>query len=484
HENRGEEFMAEPKIWMNGKLVPNAEAVLPVNSAAVFYATNVFEGLRAYWNEGDQQLYAFRLDAHFARLRESMKMMRFAVPYSDADLHAAVREVLSGNGLREDIHMHLVGYVAGAGLEATSPTGLYINPRRRPRIGDGNGLKACVTSWQRTNDNAIPIRLKCGANYQNGRLAGLQAKAGGYDSPIFLNRHGTVAEGTGATFFMVRRGKLVTPPVTSDILESITRATLIESLCPALGMEVVERDIARTELYVADEAFFCGSGYEITPIVSIDRFPLGDGKIGPVTQRLYNAYMVVVRGGDKRFPEWRTPVHRPVRGQRRGGRTRSPAGRPPRGESRGPPAGTSSGHCRGRPPACARCRAARRPGSTSPPARCRARTATRPSRETPPPSAMVPPAPWFPWADHTFTRGRTGAARTGVECGGAAATSRAGGSREQGLEDGQARVLRGAASQHLLPDLLQHRASRPGPDGAAVRLRALVGGGSDCDGPP
>ncbi len=143
-------------------------------------------------------------------------------------------------------------------------------------------------------------------------LAGLQAKADGYDSPIFLNRHGTVAEGTGATFFMVRKGKLVTPPVTSDILESITRSTLIESLCPALGMDVVEREIARTELYVADEAFFCGSGYEITPIISIDRFPLGDGKIGPVTQRLSNAYLSVVRGVDQRFPEWRTPVYRPV----------------------------------------------------------------------------------------------------------------------------------------------------------------------------
>ena len=304
--------MADFKIWMNGKLVPQTEAVLPVNSAAVFYASNVFEGIRAYWNEADGELYAFRLAEHFARFRESMKMMRFTIPYQDLDLYDAVREVLKGNDAREDIHMHMVAYVAGVGLEATSPSGLYINPRRRPRIGDGNGLKACVSSWQRTHDNAIPIRLKCGANYQNGRLATLQAKADGYDSPIFLNQQGTVAEGTGATFFMVRRGKLVTPPVTSDILESITRTTLIESLGPSLGMDVVEREIARTELYVADEAFFCGSGYEITPIVSIDRFPVGDGSVGSVTQRLSTAYMNVVRGVDQRFPEWRTPVYRPV----------------------------------------------------------------------------------------------------------------------------------------------------------------------------
>ena len=302
--------MSEPKIWMNGKLTPQAEAVLPVNSAAVFYATNVFEGLRAYWNEADGELYCFRLAEHFERFRESMKMMRFTVPYSDTDLFAAVKEVLAGNNLREDIHMHMVAYVTGTGLEATSPSGIYINPRRRGRIAEDTGLKCCITSWARTSDNAIPIRLKCGANYQNGRLAALQAKADGYDSPIFLNQLGRVAEGTGATFFMVRKGQLVTSPVTADILESITRSTIIEKLAPeVLGLEVVQREIARTELYVAEEAFFCGSGYEITPITSIDRFPLGDGHVGTMTQKLSTAYMNIVRGTDKRYPEWRTPVY-------------------------------------------------------------------------------------------------------------------------------------------------------------------------------
>src|SRR5215831_7161390 len=298
------------KIWMNGNLVPEPEAKLPVNSAAVFYATNVFEGLRAYWNAADEEMYCFRLAEHFARFRESMKMMRFAIPYSDADLYEAVRQVLRGNDLREDIHMHMVAYVAGAGLDATEPTGMYINPRRRGRIVDG-GLRCCVSSWVRTSDNAIPIRLKSGSNYQNGRLATLQAKADGYDAPIFLNGQGHVAEGSGATFFMVRRGRLVTPPLTADILESITRTTLIDDLVPrVLGQDVAERDIDRTELYVADEAFFCGSGYEITPIVSIDRFPLGDARIGPLTRRLSSAYMDLVRGVDRSHAEWRTAVYR------------------------------------------------------------------------------------------------------------------------------------------------------------------------------
>jgi len=302
--------MKELRIWMNGKLVSQAEAVLPVNSAAVFYATNVFEGLRAYWNAEQEEVYTFRLAEHFARLRESAKMMRFAIPYSEVDLYEAVREVLRGNDLREDVHMHLVTYVLGVGVDATSPTGLYINPKRRGRLAENTGLRCCITSWDRTSDNAIPIRLKCGANYQNGRLATLQAKADGYDAPIFLNRHGTVAEGSGATFFMVRKERLVTPPMTSDILESITRVTLLENICPDLGIDPVEREIARTELYVADEAFFCGSGYEITPIVSIDGFPLGHGKPGAITQRLLDAYMDIVRGVDKRFTEWRTPAYR------------------------------------------------------------------------------------------------------------------------------------------------------------------------------
>src|SRR5213596_3875756 len=134
--------MADLKIWMNGKVVPGEQAVLPVNSAAVFYATNCFEGLRAYWNADDGEMYGFRLAEHFARLRESMKMMRFTVPYSDVDLYEAVREVLRGNAIREDVHMHLVAYVVGVGMDATSPTGLYINPRRRGRISAA-GLSCC-----------------------------------------------------------------------------------------------------------------------------------------------------------------------------------------------------------------------------------------------------------------------------------------------------------------------------------------------------
>src|SRR5919109_4127843 len=212
-------------IWMNGKLAPFQDATIHVSTAAAFYATNVFEGIRVYWNDEKQDAYAFRLRDHFTRWFESMKMMRFSVPYSFEDLEEALREVVKGNGLKEDVHGHMVAYVDAEGLTATAPVGVYFYFRRRGRLADDStGMHCCITSWDRTSDNAIPIRLKCGANYQNGRLATLQARADGYDQPIFLNRHGTVAEGSGATLFIVRKGRLTTPPMTSDILESITRA--------------------------------------------------------------------------------------------------------------------------------------------------------------------------------------------------------------------------------------------------------------------
>jgi branched-chain amino acid aminotransferase len=208
--------MSTLKIWMNGELVPEPEAKLPINSAAVFYATNCFEGLRAYWSAADEEMYCFRLADHFARLRESMKMMSFSVPYTDAQLYEAVRRVLTGNDLREDIHMHLVAYVAG---RASTPPSRPVSTSTRAggRVNE-NGHALLHHLVVRTSDNAIPIRLKSGSNYQNGRLATLQAKADGYDGPIFLNGQGHVAEGSGATFFMVRRGRLVTPPRTADIL--------------------------------------------------------------------------------------------------------------------------------------------------------------------------------------------------------------------------------------------------------------------------
>ncbi|GAG06187.1 unnamed protein product, partial [marine sediment metagenome] len=161
----------------------------------------------------------------------------------------------------------------------------------------------------RIDDNSIPPRIKCGANYQNSRLATMQAEADGYDQPIILNGDGKVSEGPGACFFMVRRGVVVTPPVTAGILESITRMSLLKLFREELKIPVEEREIDRTELYVADEAFFCGSGAEIVPIVSIDKLPVGDGKPGPVAKEILNLYFNIVRGNNPKYMEWCTPIY-------------------------------------------------------------------------------------------------------------------------------------------------------------------------------
>jgi len=298
---------------MNGKLAPFQDATIHVSTAAAFYATNVFEGIRVYWNDEKQEGYAFRLREHFTRWFESMKMMRFSVPYSFEDLEEALREVVKGNNFKEDVHGHMVAYVDAEGLTATAPVGVYFYFRRRGRLADdGKGMHCCISSWVRTSDNAIPIRLKCGANYQNGRLASLQAEVDGYDGPIFLNSQGHVAEGSGASFFMVRKGEVITPPTTADILESVTRVTLMQLFREEMGITVKEQEIDRTQVYVADEAFFCGSGYEVTPILSVDRFPVGNGQAGPITQGILRHYMRVVRGTTDRHTEWRTPMYQKV----------------------------------------------------------------------------------------------------------------------------------------------------------------------------
>jgi branched-chain amino acid aminotransferase len=298
---------------MNGKLAPFQDATIHVSTAAAFYATNVFEGIRIYWNDEKEDGYAFRLREHFTRWFESMKMMRFSVPYSFEDLEEALREVVKGNNFKEDVHGHMVAYVDAEGLTATAPVGVYFYFRRRGRLADdGKGMHCCISSWVRTSDNAIPIRLKCGANYQNGRLASLQAEVDGYDGPIFLNSQGHVAEGSGASFFLVRKGEVITPPTTADILESITRVTLMQLFREEMGITVKEQEIDRTQVYVADEAFFCGSGYEVTPILSVDRFPMGNGQPGPITQEILRHYMQVVRGTTERHAEWRTPMYQKV----------------------------------------------------------------------------------------------------------------------------------------------------------------------------
>lgn len=298
-------------IFLNGRMLPYVEARIHVQSGAMKYAAAVFEGLRGYWNPEEEELYLFRVEAHAERLLRSLKLMRMDHPFDAVGLARAVRDLVRANGYREDVHIRQSAFIEGdEPMSATGPVGMAIAayPLGRPKKSDV-GLSCSVNSWARIDDAAMPPRIKCIANYQNGRLALLQARADGYDTTILLNRRGKVAEGPGACFFLVRDGVPITPPVTADILESITRRTLIQLFGEEHGIEAQEREVDRTEIYVGDEAFLCGTAWEVSPLVSMDRYPIGDGRVGPVTAAIAKTYFQVVRGGSKKYREWLTPVY-------------------------------------------------------------------------------------------------------------------------------------------------------------------------------
>jgi branched-chain amino acid aminotransferase len=290
--------------------VPYADARIHVQSTAVKYGGSVFEGLRAYWNPAHEELYLFRLKEHIDRLFGSLRLMRMEHALTREELTRSILDVLRKNEVREDVHIRQTAFLDGDGdLAATGPVGLAVDARPH-KATDKPGITVCVSSWTRLADGAMPPRIKCSANYQNGRLATLEARANGYDSALLLNTRGKLAEAPGACCFVVRAGVPLTPPVTADILESVTRATLLELFRTELGQAPVERDIDRTELYVADEVFLCGSGWELTPVLSVDRLPLGDGvEPGPVTRAIQACYFGVVRGEKPAYRHWLTPVH-------------------------------------------------------------------------------------------------------------------------------------------------------------------------------
>ena len=300
--------MWTPKvIMMNGELLPFAEARLHPLSLAVTYATTVFEGLRAYRTE-DGGYALFRLDEHMRRLRSGMKLLRMDRLLGTEEMLGHLRRLVAANEPDTDVYIRLLAYVEGTGLMATTgPVGFTAAamPREKPRNAD-TGLALGVSSWHRLPDNASPPRIKSTANYHNARLAALQAKSDGYDGALMLTQDGRVSESPIACFFMVRDGRLVTPSASSAILESITRDTIITRYRETTGLAVQERVVDRSELYLADEAFLCGTGQEILPVTSIDRFPVGDGTIGPVTRHLRQDYFDLVRGLVPDHPEWRT----------------------------------------------------------------------------------------------------------------------------------------------------------------------------------
>lgn len=302
----------ERYIWINGEIVRLADAKINVLAPTSQYGANVFEGIRCYWNDELQQLFAFRLAEHYKRLKNSMKMFRMEDRYSIDELQQGLMDVIRANEYREDIAVRQTVFLDGFGSWAsTGPVGMFIAPIPKGRTlpADKAGIKCCVSSWERISDRNLSPKIKVGANYINSRMAQMEALENGYDNAILLNNQGKIAEGPGSCLFIVRDGALVTPPLSASILESITRDTIIELAKIELGIEVFERDIDRTELYICDEVFLCGSAMEIVPVLSVDGVAVSDSNIGNITRKLQEVYLHTVAGHVENFAHWLTPVY-------------------------------------------------------------------------------------------------------------------------------------------------------------------------------
>jgi branched-chain amino acid aminotransferase len=299
-------------VYFNGQYIPLAEARVGILTHALHYGTGVFEGIRAHWDEAQQELFVMRPLEHFERWKQNCGILRIEVPPSADELCAIALELMRRNDLRTNVYVRPLAYKCaeriGVAFDDQDAFALIALP-----FGDylatGRGLRAGVSSWRRIDDNAIPARAKiCGA-YVNSALASDEARRGGFDEAIFLNEAGHVAEGSSCNLFMVRKGKLITPSVTENVLEGITRDAVMELARRELGLEVVERPIDRSELYIADELFFTGTAVGVAPVVEVDHRPVKDGAIGAVTRELQQLYFDATRGHLQTYWNWLTPVY-------------------------------------------------------------------------------------------------------------------------------------------------------------------------------
>lgn len=304
--------VANRRIWFKGEILNVNDAKINVLAPTSQFGLNVFEGIPCYWNDEEKQLYAFRLDEHYDRLIRSAKLIQIDNPYSKEELKQALVDVVKANEYDENLSVRQTLFVDGFGSWGSAdPVDMFVAPIPRGRTSaeyNKKGLNVCVTSWRRISDETLSPRIKCGANYINSRVGQREALRNGYDTCLFLNEAGKVSEGPGSCFFMVRNGELITPQLTDSVLESITRDTVIK-IAESKGYKVVERTIDRTELYTADEAFLCGSAMEMTPVLSVDKYVIGDGETGKITKELHMTYLDVVRGKVEQFKDWVTPIY-------------------------------------------------------------------------------------------------------------------------------------------------------------------------------
>jgi branched-chain amino acid aminotransferase len=304
-----------PNTWVfyEGEFGRYHDTKLGLMTHALHYGTGCFEGIRAYWNQKQEQLHLLQAPAHYERLRRSANVMRMTVPYSTEELVNLTIELLRRNEFKSDVYVRPLLFASSEEIGVrlhnlqhsffiyAIPFGNYVEVE--------SGIRCMVSSWRRTPDQSLPARAKITGSYAQSALAKSEAVESGFDEAIVLTVDGHVSEGSAENLFMLKDGVFVTPPVTDDILEGVTRTLLMTVIKEELGKTVVERSIDRTELYTCDELLLCGTGAQISPVVEVDRRSVGTGKVGEFTQELQSIYFGAVRGESAKYKDWTIPVY-------------------------------------------------------------------------------------------------------------------------------------------------------------------------------
>jgi branched-chain amino acid aminotransferase len=299
--------------FFKGRIVPYREAKVGVMTHTLNYGTGVFGGLRAYWNSDEQQLFIFRPHDHYQRFLESASLLLMKFPYSADQIVQFTIDLLKTENYHEDCYIRPIAYygdeIIGVRLHDLNPELTILAIPFGQYVENEEGSHVTISSWRRVDDNMIPARGKIAGSYVNSAFIKTDAQRAGFDEAIVLNQDGHIAEGSAENIFIVRKGIVSTPPITENILEGITRRTVIMLLRDEMGVEVVERPIDRTEVYLSEEVFFCGTGVQVAAITAVDHRPVGAGLMGPITRELRRIYFDVVKGRTPKHREFCVPVY-------------------------------------------------------------------------------------------------------------------------------------------------------------------------------
>jgi len=301
-----------PYAYFRKRIVPLEEANVNIMTHALNYGTGCFEGIRGNWNEEHEQIYLFRMRDHFERLQRSARILRIQISETVDALCDITTELVRRSGYTEDVYVRPLAYkseeVIGVRLhDVEDDLNIFVAPFGAYLDAD-NGIRCCTSSWRRVPDTSIPGRAKVTGIYVNSALAKTEAFDNGYDEAIMLTQEGNVSEGSGENVFVVSGGQLVTPGPAEGILVGITRSTVMELARKELGIETIERQIPRSELYSAEEVFLTGTAAHLTPVLEIDGRSIGAGVKGPITRRLMDFYYSIIRGNSTDYSGWCTPV--------------------------------------------------------------------------------------------------------------------------------------------------------------------------------